>query len=331
MVKTCLFYVLFCSICLYSTKIIAQSTNLNSFSIKSNYKTTLNADFIDTIGKFNSNEFSLGFNLPVYNHYYKNKVGKTAFYGFTFQNNNSIIFNHIGFLAANNDLYNISFGLRAMYFTGNKNIWLTKISSNFFEDEYSISNPKPRFSGVFLFNRMVNRSFNYHLGLSYKYSFGYAAILPVAGLKYQFADKWKLIVFLPFHISTQYKVNDKLWINARFNASGAISYYTNKNNLFGQTKAEMLFRKRANVFAIDAKYRLNSNMILNASIGREGNRVIYFSDIKSEINKEPANYFKSNLKSSLFFNIGFVFKFGEKKNSADFDNDTIDYIEELSE
>ncbi len=331
MAKIKLFIVFVFSFFLFLTKSNAQSTNLNSFSIKSNFRTTLNADFIDTVGKFNSNEFSLGFNLPVYNHYFKNRVGKTAFYGFSFQNNNTIIYNHIGFLAANNDLYNISFGLRALYFTGNKNIWLTKISSNFFEDEFSISNPKPRFSGVFLFNRMVNRRFNYHLGLSYKYSFGYAAILPVAGLKYQFADKWKLIVFLPFHISTQYKVNDKLWFDAKFNASGAISYYTNKNNLFGQSKEEMLFRKRANVFAINAKYRLNSNLLLNASIGREGNRTIYFSDIKSEINKEPVNYFKSKIQSNLFINIGFAFKFGKKKNSIDFDNDTIDYIEELTE
>ena len=310
----------------------AQNLNLNSISIKSDFKYTINSELVDTNGSFNSKEYSLGINLPLYNHYFQNKDMKTALFSLSLVNSNKYIKNDIGILGADNDLYNISLGIRALYYTGNKNIWLTKLSSNFFEDEYSINNPEPRFSGAFLFNRIVNRNFYYHLGLTYKYSFGYAAILPVAGLKYQFADKWKILLFLPFHISTQYKLNEKLLLEARFNASGYVSYYSNKNNLFGQTNERMLFRKKANTIAINAKYRINSSLTLNAAIGREANRAVYFSDIKSEINKEPQNYFKSNIRNTMFVNLGFVFKIGDKKNrNTEVESEITDYIDDFLE
>jgi len=306
----------------------SQNTNISSFTINANLKNTFNAALIDSTGKYKSTEIGLGFKIPVYTHLFKNNDDKTGFYDISLQNENSIIKSEIEFLTASNTLLNINLGIRGLYFTGNKNLWLSKFSLNFFEDKYSISSPHPRFSGLFLFNRIPNRNFSYHLGLTSRYSFGIASVLPIAGLKYQISNRYKLLISLPFFAGIQYKVNSKILLSAVLHPSGAISYYTNKSMMFGLNQETLLFRKRSNSFLINASYRINSGILLKAQIGRETNRKIYFSDIKTEINKAPSNYFASALKPALMLNIGFSFKIGKKTKLSDYEEETYEYFDD---
>ncbi|MFZ4413258.1 MAG: DUF6268 family outer membrane beta-barrel protein [Bacteroidales bacterium] len=306
----------------------SQQTNISSFAVLSNYKSSFKANLSDTSGKYGSNEFSIGFNIPVYTHLFKNKEGKAGFSNLDLQNNNSIIVPNIEFLNKSNTLLNLNLGIRGVYFTGNKNLWLSKLSLNFFEDEYSISSPHPRFTGVFLFYRIVNRNFSYHLGFANRYSFGIASVLPVAGLKYSFSDHWKLFLTFPFNGSIQYKANKKLLVTAKIHPSGAISYYTMQSTLFGQLNGNLLFRKKATAFSIDGLYKLNEVVAVKASIGREVNQKIFFSDVKTDINKEPNNYFVSGISPSWFINIGFTFKLGKNPKLSALDNESIDNLDE---
>ncbi|NVN94161.1 MAG: hypothetical protein HXX18_02635 [Bacteroidetes bacterium] len=314
---------IFCSIYINAN---SQNANISSFTIKTNYKTTFNAGFNDTIGKYGSNDFGISFIIPVYKHLFVNKENKSGFYNLSLLNSNNLIFSKIDFLDKNNTLLNLNLGIKGVYFSGNKNLWLSKITLNFFEDEYSISAPHPKFSGTFIFDRIVNRNFSYHLGLTYRYSFGIASFLPVAGLKYGITDRWKLLLSLPFYSCIQYKVNKQLQLSTKIRPTGTLSYYTNKSKLFGQSQEILLFRKRANTFSLDALYKLNSSISILGEVGREANRKIYFSNLRTEINKEPINYFMSRINSTWFINFGFAFKLGKTKSTA---NDyTIDYFED---
>ncbi len=309
----------------------SQPTNISSFTVLSNYKSNFNANLSDTSGKYASNEFSIGLNIPIYTHLFKNKEGKTGFSNLDLQNNNTIIVPDIEFLNKSNTLLNLNLGIRCVYFTGNKNLWLSRMSLNFFEDEYSISRPHPRFTGILLYYRIVNHNFSYHVGLANRYSFGIASVLPVVGLKYGISDQWKLLLTLPFEGSIQYKVNNKLLIAGKIHPSGAISYYTNQSMMFGQLSGRMLFRKKSTAFSLDAMYKLNTSVTLKASIGREVNQKIFFSEVRTDINKEPSNYFVSGINPSWFINIGFTFKLGKKPKLSAMDNESIDYLNEDSE
>lgn len=306
----------------------AQNTNIIPFTLKANFKSLVNADLKDATGNFSQNEYNIGFDIPVYTHVFKNKTDKPAFYSFSFLNNNSILIPEIDFLNKTNTLFNLSIGIRGVYFTGNKNLWLSKISLNLFEDEYSIADPNPRFSGVFLFDRIVNKDFSYHLGIANKYSFGLVSILPVAGIKYNFTNKWKLMISLPFYCGIHYKANDKLLLSAKFNTSGAISYYSNRSMLFGQTQNLMLFRKKSNSFTLNGSYKLNNNLYITAGIGREGNRKIFFSDLKTEVNKDPSNFFSTSLDNTVFFNFGFIIKLAKKHNNIDNEEDILNRFDD---
>lgn len=312
--------------CLF-TNVNSQNDFFSSFTINTNYKNTFSTELKDTTGKYGSSEFGIGFNVPVFTYFFTNKEDKNGFCNLSVQNNNTIVFPDIDFLNKTNTLYNLNLGLRGIYFTGNKNLWLSKVSVNFFEDEFSIYEPDPRFSGILLFNRIVNRDFSYHFGLTYRYSFGKASVLPIAGLKYSFADNWKMVLSLPFLASVQYKVTDKLLFKMKLHASGNISYYTNNSLMFGQTQEKLLFRKKSNTFSVDAFYKLNPNIYLKGTIEREGNRKIYFSDLKTEINKEPINYFSSAINPTWFVNVGLIFKLGKKSKANVKDDEIIDNLE----
>ena len=317
-------FLLFC--CLLGN---SQNINIPSFVLKTNFKTIPDQNFKDTIGKFSSNEFEIGFSFPLFTKLFVNKLNKSGFYNISIDNNNTLIFNSIDFLKKSNTLYNINFGLKGIYFTGNKNLWIAKISSNLFEDEYSISDPTPRFSGLLLFDRLVNKKFSYHLGIAYRYSFGTTSVLPVAGLKYEFANSWKLNLSLPFSGSVQYKASDKLFFLIKLRASGAISYYTNNDNLFGLTQEKLMYRKKSNTLSIEAIYKLNSFTFIKGSIGREGSRKIYFSDLKTEINKEPVNYFSSKINNAWFIDFGINFRISKNKKNPINEDEILDFSDEL--
>jgi hypothetical protein len=307
----------------------SQNINIPSFSVKTNYKSIPEQSLKDTIGNYSSTEYEFGFSLPVFTKQFINKLNKSGFYSISFDNNNTFIFNDIDFLKKSNILFNINLGIKGIYFTGNKNVWIAKISSNLFEDEYSISNPTPRFSGILLYNRIVNHDFSYHFGLAYRYSFGTASALPVAGLKYEFANNWKLNFSLPFTGSVLFKANDKLFFLTKLRASGAISYYTNNDNLFGLTQEKLMFRKKSNTLSIDALYKLNSFIYIKGSIGREGSRKIYFSDLKTEINKEPVNYFSSKINNTWFIDFGINFKLSKNKKNPINNEEILDFSDEF--
>ncbi|MFZ4399518.1 MAG: DUF6268 family outer membrane beta-barrel protein [Bacteroidales bacterium] len=305
-----------------------QNTNISSFTFKSNYKSVFNSELIDTIGKYGSNEFGFGLTIPVYTHFFKTKEDKSGFYDISIQSNNGIISQNIEFINKTNTLLNLNIGMKALYFNARKNIWLSKLSLNFFEDQYSISEPHPRFSGLLLFNRIVNPDFAFHLGLTYHYSFGIAAILPVAGLKYDFANRWKFLLSLPFYGSIQYKVNEKIQLILNTHPAGAISYYSNNTAIFTQAPLTLLFRKRANTFAMNILYKIYPNLSIKGSIGREANRKIYFSDLKSTINKAPTNYFSSGINSVFFINFELIFKLGKHLNTSKVNDDLLEYLED---
>ncbi|MCX6230036.1 MAG: DUF6268 family outer membrane beta-barrel protein [Bacteroidetes bacterium] len=306
----------------------AQNTNLSAFTIKSNYTGILNSSLVDTTGKYGSNSFEAAFEIPLYKHFFKNSENKTGFWDVSFQNNDAISSLNIDFLNRDIRLLNIGFGLRGLYFTGNKNCWLTRLNFSYQGDEHNIGLSTPRFSGTLLFNRIVNRGFTYHLGLAYRYSFGIASVLPVAGIKYQITEKWKLFLSVPFYTSIQYKVNNRLLLSAKIHPSGTMSYFSNNDKLFGCSQNTLMFRKRATTFSLDAKYKINSFLSVNGDIGREGSRKIYFSDIRTEINKEPHNYFTSAIRSAWFINIGFIIKLDKKRNPSPNNDEFIDYSDD---
>jgi hypothetical protein len=320
-----IFIVLFVFNCISA---YSQNTNIPSFLIKTNYKSIAKADFNDTLGKYGSKELGIGLNIPVYTHLFKKAENKTGFYNISILNNNSFIFPDIDCLGNTNTLLNLSLGLKGIYYTGNKSLWLTRISLNFFEDKYSISNPHPRFSGTFIYDRLVNRDFSYHFGIANRYSFGLLTVLPSAGFKYSLFTKWKLILSLPYFANIQYKINPKLLLSSKIYSSGSISYFTNKSMLFGQTQQILMFRKKATTFSLDILYKINPTISLKGSIGNEGNRKILFSDLKSEINKEPVNYFVSGIKPTYFLNFELLIKLFQKGKYSIINEETLDYLDD---
>jgi hypothetical protein len=92
-----------------------------------------------------------------------------------------------------------------------------------------------------------------------------------------------------------------------------------------------MYRKKSNTLSIEAIYKLNSFIFIfiKGSAGRDGNRKIYFSDLKTEINKEPVNYFSSKINNVWFIDFGINFRISKNKKNSINEDEILDFSDEI--
>jgi len=74
---------------------------------------------------------------------------------------------------------------------------------------------------------------------------------------------------------------------------------------------------------------LNSFTFNKGSLGREGSRKIYFSDLKTEINKKPVNYFSSKINNVWFIDFGINFRISKNKKNPINEDEILDFSDEI--
>ena len=70
-------------------------------------------------------------------------------------------------------------------------------------------------------------------------------------------------------------------------------------------------------------------IFIKGSAGIEGNRMIYFSDLKTEINKVPVNYFSSKINNVWFIDFGINFRISKNKKNPIYEDEILDFSDEI--
>jgi hypothetical protein len=112
---------------------------------------------------------------------------------------------------------------------------------------------------------------------------------------------------------------------------GSIFQATSKDSINGVVSINWydFTNKKSLMGKIEAIYKLNSFYFIKGSAGREWNRKIYFSDLKTEINKVPFNYFSSKINNVWFIDFGINFRISKNKKNPINEDEILDFSDKL--
>ena len=277
------------------------------------------------------NELSVGFYSPIFSHTSVNVESNKRYKShFTLLATGSFVKSKpkLDLFSTERNFLRISTGLRALYFNGNKSLWMVNVSPFVAEDNFTIKNAKWRMYGDFIYSRVVNKLFSYKLGMSYTYRFGEGGLLPVLGVRIGDYNKHFLSIQFPKNISYNVKLSPKIYIGAFIRPNGGIyRFKLNKpdqsvlqNHLESKTlvltRSDYLSGLMLNMAVSPSFYLcVNSGVAYNRSVGLSVNNNF---NGKGGVTAFRGTGRTLNVENSVFFNISLTYYFGKPTYSSGF-------------
>ncbi|MFN0049402.1 MAG: hypothetical protein ACKVOU_09785 [Cytophagales bacterium] len=170
----------------------------------------------------------------------------------------------------------ISAGLRALYYSGNKSIWMLSFAPFISEESTLYRNAVPRFFGSILYTRMVNEYFSYRLGISYSYLFNGGTFLPILGIRVGDYQKVFLNIQIPRDISLYWTINSHWQTGIFSRLSGGIYRFKIDENInnFRNIKGNAVLYRSDILTGFLVNYSPNPNLYFSVNTGVAHNRTI---------------------------------------------------------
>lgn len=186
----------------------------------------------------------------------------------------------IGYIYDSRVLVNASLGA-GMYYARRKGVLLATVQAQVNEDEFTISDAVPRYSGLFLYAHRSNAYFSYHLGMTYTYLYGDLGsngfLFPVIGARFKTGNRSQLSITLPLFATYTKWFNSKLRLTASLKPNGGINRYENRFSL-PTTDRTLMLRRRSFVAGADLYYQWSSSVTVGAGAGLVFGRKLFFTD-----------------------------------------------------
>jgi hypothetical protein len=270
----------------------------------------------DRLKTYKFNQSNLGFYLPMFTKtWYKEDSISLANFHLLLTGNALTAqaqFSGIKGITGNHTLIKLSLGMRAIYNTGNKNIWFFNASPFVSQDDITISDPAVRIAAIALLNRTVSRTFSYRLGLIKTFSFGRSYELPIVGFRFGPLDGCYLTIQFPRNASFNFPMGKKFTASVFARVVGGLYNYSNRDNTFLINTPTVQFSRTEIQNGFQANYRPSSNFTFFSSMGLVYNRNIRFAyNTKTSGSREPI--YSTLVQPTIFLNIGISARFGKAK------------------
>ncbi|PBQ31263.1 hypothetical protein CNR22_05620 [Sphingobacteriaceae bacterium] len=324
---TCLFF-------LFSTKLNSQTT-YDSLKLKlpKHYFNTLivldsyrkpNREFKDTsnalskrLKSYGIKQFTFSFLTPVFT------KDRTATDG-TIQNSHLLltanflslrpVFDGLG----DHNLVKFGVGMRFIYNTGKKGVWFADVSPFVTRDiTYPSSKPYYRLASTLVYSHNVNDHFNWRLGITKSFMWGNRFYWPFIGLRVGRLDKVNVSVQFPRSASLNVPMGSKVIFSFYTRPQGGLFNFSNADSLYyKKTDATFHFTRRELNTGVRFDIRVSRNFNFYLATGLStGNTITFYSENANRRRSYYSTYFyRKNIAPSLFFNFGFVLKFGKTRS-----------------
>lgn len=270
------------------------------------------------LGTYQLSQFSMGFNFPV--------VTKD------FYNSDSTRISNIHFLLAGNytvinlkfegipthRLSRTSIGFRGIYNNGKKSIFFVEISPFTTKDNgYRYTNTT-RLATTALYDYSVSPGFSFRLGFTRSFLWGNRFHLPYVGIRVGKLDKVNFSIQFPRSVNLNIPIGNHFRASLYTKPQGGLYSFANVDSLqvgnvndnqklyFG--RSEFLSGLRIDV--MPSKY---FNFYLSSGLTTKNFIAFYPSKEKSKVTTYYS-YYKEDIKSSIFVNVGLVIRFGKTKS-----------------
>lgn len=140
---------------------------------------------------------------------------------------------------------------------------------------------------------------------------GHKILLPILGVKYVFADSWKLTAILPLSLKLEYADDPSLTYAAFLQPEGAY-YKVENNDRFSGRDSDLYTRLRRVKTGFEISYKFKPTWSLKSAVGFISRQKLTVSDSQGEVTN-------TDFKNGFFFNLGLEYRFGGQKNSENGD------------
>jgi len=115
----------------------------------------------------------------------------------------------ITFLSRDPDLYNGGLRFTAVMLGKGLNMYVASVGASFAEDQETIGDMKPRFSGLGLGTHRKSEKTTFVYGGAYSYTFGRGRAVPLFGIMWKLNPSWSLSTVLPLSVRATYHPGQK--------------------------------------------------------------------------------------------------------------------------
>lgn len=279
-------------------------------------------DTVNTISKrlgtYQLNQLSLGFNIPM--------VTKD------FYNSDSTRISNIHFLLAGNyTLINLKFAgisehrlsrtsiaFRGIYNNGKKSIFFIEVSPFVTKDNgYRYTNTY-RLATTALFDYSASPRFSFRLGFTRSFLWGNRFHLPYVGIRIGKLDKVNFSVQFPRSITLNVPIGSHFRASLYTKPQGGLYSFANTDSIqVGNVNDnEKLYFGRSEFLSglrLDVMPSKHFNFYLSSGLTTKNFIAFYPSKAKSKVTTYYS-YYKEDIKSSIFINVGLVIRFGKTKS-----------------
>lgn len=176
-------------------------------------------------------------------------------------------------------LYAGKLGVTGVFISQARNRYILSLGSSFAEDEDSISNLQPRFSGLGIGSYRISKPVSLLYGGVFGYSYGKGLALPLVGAEWKISDKWSFTGIVPFSLKATYKPTEVLKIRMLAGIAGNNYRFQNSDELLSVTKDNDLRLKTVGArISAQAEYEISNNLTIQGELGFQGKKKISFLD-----------------------------------------------------
>jgi Domain of unknown function (DUF6268) len=154
----------------------------------------------------------------------------------------------------------------AVFTSSASDTFMASLGVGLADDETTLDSSGLRGSGLLLGTHRTGPSFSFSYGLSYSYLYGEGRLLPVFGIIWQPATRWRVRVLLPFAASVRYRASDRWTVGFRAGPDGNRFGVANGGSFPGQA-GELRLRVTGLRAGLEAAVRLGGGVSIRVEGG----------------------------------------------------------------
>jgi hypothetical protein len=204
----------------------------------------------------------------------------------------------ITFLSRNPDLYNGGLRFTAVMLGKGLNMYVASIGASFAEDQDTIGDMKPRFSGLGLGTHKKSEKTTFVYGGAYTFTFGRGRVLPLFGVMWKLNSRWSLSTVLPLTVRATYHPGPNGKFHMLLTPAGDEFRFSNEDPVEFSGKEDTVFLRLTGIkLGAEWEYKASSHFGFAVQGGVIGARRLKFVESQGEdpfldARIDPAGYLR---------------------------------------
>ncbi len=267
---------------------------------------------------YNVSQLSIGFNIPIVTKDFYNKDSTTIsnIHFLLTGNYSSINLQFAGI--QKHRLTKTSIGFRGLYNNGKKSLFFVELSPFSTQDRGYRNTRVTRIAATVLYNCSVNDYFSFRVGFTRSYLWGNQFHLPYIGIRVGKLDKINFNIQFPRSITFNVPIGKHIRTSLFTKPQGGLYTFANTDSiqLGNINDNKILYFGRYEFIAgarVDILPSKHFNFYLASGFTTQ-NSITFYPKNKSNSFNTYDNFYKEKIGSSLFVNVGLVFRFGKTKS-----------------